>query len=186
MSSKLHGATPTWALKNHDIVRSATRFGGGYVVAQRARAALVTRALELRQIVKERGSSSRTTAAPVASKPATLICERSADFFVAVAMGTEPVQLPAGTVLLSAGPLAEDGRLQPNNAGWVLKGQVTGAVGNSYAQGRKRRWERESISRCTRTSTDQRAHLLSCSCTVVASPVGCGNPCAAAWNPGTM
>ena len=45
-----------------------------------------------------------------------LICERSEHFFVAVAMGTEPVQLPAGTVLLSAAPLAEDGWLQPNNA----------------------------------------------------------------------
>ncbi|MCU1530437.1 MAG: alpha-amylase [Arthrobacter sp.] len=50
-----------------------------------------------------------------------LICERSADFFVAVAMGTEPVRLPAGTVLLSTEPLAEDGWLQPNNAAWVLR-----------------------------------------------------------------
>ena len=51
-----------------------------------------------------------------------LICERNAHFLVAVAMGTEPVQLPAGTVLLSAAPLAEDGWLQPNNAAWVLRG----------------------------------------------------------------
>ncbi|MET3809388.1 hypothetical protein [Arthrobacter sp. UYEF3] len=50
-----------------------------------------------------------------------LLCERSADFFVAVAMGAEPVPLPAGTVLLSAAPLAEDGWLQPNNAAWVLR-----------------------------------------------------------------
>lgn len=49
-----------------------------------------------------------------------LICERSADF-VAVARGTEPVQLPTGTVLLSTEPLAEDGWLQPNNATWVLR-----------------------------------------------------------------
>jgi alpha-glucosidase len=47
-----------------------------------------------------------------------LICERNEHFFVAVAMGTEPVQLPAGTVLLSAEP---DGWLQPNNAAWVLR-----------------------------------------------------------------
>ena len=50
-----------------------------------------------------------------------LICERNAHFLVAVAMGTEPVKLPAGTVLLSAAPLAEDGWLQPNNAAWVLR-----------------------------------------------------------------
>jgi alpha-glucosidase len=50
-----------------------------------------------------------------------LICERSAGFFVAVAMGTEPVQLPAGTVLLSAAPLEQDGLLRPNNAAWVLR-----------------------------------------------------------------
>ncbi|MCU1530436.1 MAG: alpha-amylase [Arthrobacter sp.] len=25
---QLHGATPTWALENHDIVRTVTRFGG--------------------------------------------------------------------------------------------------------------------------------------------------------------
>ena len=37
-------------------------------------------------------------------------------------MGTEPVQLPAGSVLLSAAPLAEDGWLQPDNAAWVLRG----------------------------------------------------------------
>ncbi|MDQ0822389.1 hypothetical protein QFZ79_000126 [Arthrobacter sp. V4I6] len=50
-----------------------------------------------------------------------LICERGADFFVAVAMGTEPMQLPVGSVQLSAPPLAEDGWLQPNNAVWVLR-----------------------------------------------------------------
>jgi alpha-glucosidase len=36
-------------------------------------------------------------------------------------MGAEKVRLPAGTVLLSAEPLAEDGWLQPNNAAWVLR-----------------------------------------------------------------
>ena len=50
-----------------------------------------------------------------------LICERSADFFVAVAMGTERVRLPVGSVLLSAEPLDEDGWLQANNAVWVLR-----------------------------------------------------------------
>jgi alpha-glucosidase len=50
-----------------------------------------------------------------------LICERNAHFLVAVAMVTEPVQLPAGRVLLSAAPLAEDGWLQPNNAAWALR-----------------------------------------------------------------
>ncbi|WP_261382508.1 alpha-amylase family glycosyl hydrolase [Arthrobacter sp. UKPF54-2] len=48
-----------------------------------------------------------------------LVCQRSENFLVAVAMGSEPARLPAGTVLLSAEPLAEDGWLQPNNAAWV-------------------------------------------------------------------
>jgi alpha-glucosidase len=38
---KQHGAAPTWALENHDVVRSMTRFGGGAAGARRARAALV-------------------------------------------------------------------------------------------------------------------------------------------------
>jgi alpha-glucosidase len=50
-----------------------------------------------------------------------LVCERSPHFLVAVAMGTEPVRLPPGTVLLSASPLVEDGWLQPDNAAWVLR-----------------------------------------------------------------
>jgi len=215
---QVHGATPTWALENHDIVRSVTRFGGGEVGPLRARAALVallglpgpaylyqgqelglpevdvplesrvdpmwarggvcrdgarvplpwtadealshgfsltepvaepwlpqpaawgthaielqhqdpesslalvTKALELRRLLWKTevfgphdGGTWRIEAGNV------LICERSADFFVAVAMGTEPVKLPAGSVLLSAAPLAEDGWLQPNNAVWVLR-----------------------------------------------------------------
>ena len=37
-----HGAPPTWALENHDISRSVTRFGGGERGARRARAGLLT------------------------------------------------------------------------------------------------------------------------------------------------
>jgi len=50
-----------------------------------------------------------------------LICERSERFLVAVAMGEEPVRLPAGTVQLTAAPLKRDGWLQPNNAAWILR-----------------------------------------------------------------
>lgn len=215
-----HGATPTWALENHDIVRSVTRFGGGEVGAQRARAALVSllglpgpaylyqgqelglpevdvplesrvdpmwarggvcrdgarvplpwtadsglnhgfslagpavdsepwlpqppgwgahsvelqeqdvdsalnltkAALELRRTLwrdgvftPSDGGSWRVEAGNL------LICERNERFLVAVAMGDRPVQLPAGTVLLSAAPLAENGWLQPNNAAWILR-----------------------------------------------------------------
>jgi alpha-glucosidase len=215
---QLHGATPTWALENHDIVRSVTRFGGGELGAVRARAALiallglpgpaylyqgqelglpevnvpvearvdpmwarggvcrdgarvplpwtedaarnhgfsltehaaepwlpvpsgwgeqaierqqqdpesmlrlVTAALEMRRKLWKNEVFGPNDGGTWRVAPGNLlICERSADFFVAVAMGTEPVQLPAGSVLLSAAPLVEDGWLQPNNAAWVLR-----------------------------------------------------------------
>lgn len=66
--------------------------------------ALGTKALEMRRLLWKNG-----------------VCERSAAFFVAVAMGMEPVQLPAGTVLLSAEPLDQDGLLHPHDAVWVLR-----------------------------------------------------------------
>jgi alpha-glucosidase len=50
-----------------------------------------------------------------------LICERSPEFLVAVAMGEEPVKMPSGTVLASAVPLRADGWLEPDNAAWVLR-----------------------------------------------------------------
>lgn len=36
-----YGAIPTWAIENHDIVRSTTRYGGGELGERRARAALL-------------------------------------------------------------------------------------------------------------------------------------------------
>ncbi|MFC9772150.1 MULTISPECIES: alpha-amylase family glycosyl hydrolase [unclassified Pseudarthrobacter] len=220
---KLHGAAPTWALENHDIVRSATRFGGGEVGGRRARAALVAllglpgpaylyqgQELGLPEVdvpvearvdpMWARGGITRDgtrvplpwTADPArahgfslpsrdSSSPAVpwlpvpgdwgrhaiglqqqdpgsmlalatraiaarrqlwedgtftaddggtwhvrdgnlLLCERSPGFLVAVAMGSSPVKLPAGVVLFSAFPLAEEGWLQPDNAVWLRRG----------------------------------------------------------------
>ena len=66
---------------------------------------LVTKALELRRLLWKTevfgpndGGTWRVDAGNM------MICERSPDFFVAVAMGTEPVKLPAGSVLLNAAP----------------------------------------------------------------------------------
>ncbi|MBO0895318.1 alpha-amylase family glycosyl hydrolase [Arthrobacter sunyaminii] len=42
VARRTHGAPPTWALENHDISRSVTRFGGGERGALRARAGLLT------------------------------------------------------------------------------------------------------------------------------------------------
>lgn len=51
-----------------------------------------------------------------------LVCERNANFLVAVGMDEEPVQLHARTVLLgSTAPLADDGWLESNTAAWVLQ-----------------------------------------------------------------
>ena len=226
---RLHGAAPSWALENHDIVRSVTRFGGGALGARRARAAVLAllglpgaaylyqgQELGLPEVdvpvearvdpMWVRGGVTRDGArvplpwtedpalnhgftlgsagervSPPAGIPAApwlpqpagwgthavetqqqdpgstlalvtaavglrrrlweqgvftpddggtwrveagnlLVCERSPKFLVAVAMGTEPVRLPAGTVLASAVPLERDGWLQPDNAAWVLRG----------------------------------------------------------------
>jgi alpha-glucosidase len=220
---KLHGAAPSWALENHDIVRSVTRFGAGAggdeaQGVRRARAALLAllglpgaayiyqgQELGLPEVdvppearvdpMWARGGITRDgarvpipwTASPKGNHgfslvpPATetwlpqpegwgkyaveiqqqdprstlalvtaavglrrqlweqgvltaddggswrvedgnlLICERNPRFLVAVAMGTEPVRLPAGIVLASADPPETDGWLQPDNAAWVLR-----------------------------------------------------------------
>jgi alpha-glucosidase len=214
---QVHGASPTWALENHDIVRSATRFGGGERGPARARAALlailglpggayiyqgqelglpevdvpvsarvdpmwarggvtrdgarvplpwtadaasnygfslvqspanpwlpypenwgtyaielqqqdphstvhlVARVLELRRQLCDKGIfTARDGGSWRVEIGNLLICERS-PFFVAVAMGEEPVELPTGTVLVSASPLRTNGWLEPDNAAWVLR-----------------------------------------------------------------
>jgi alpha-glucosidase len=84
--------------------------------------ALVTAALELRRQLWKNEVFTADDGGTWRVEPGNLLmCERNEHFLVAVAMGTEPVQLPAGTVLLSAEPVAEDGWLQPNNAAWVLR-----------------------------------------------------------------
>jgi len=215
---QLHGAAPSWALENHDIVRSVTRFEGGEVGVRRARAALlallglpgaayiyqgqelglpevdvpldarvdpmwarggvtrdgarvplpwtedpvqnhgfslgssaakpwlpqpegwgshavetqqqdpgstlalVTAAVGLRRQLWEQGVFTADDGGSWRVEAGNLlICERNARFLVAVAMGSEPVRLPAGTVLASAAPLETDGWLQPDNAAWVLR-----------------------------------------------------------------
>ncbi|MDQ0827034.1 alpha-glucosidase [Arthrobacter sp. B2I5] len=215
---KLHGAAPTWALENHDIVRTVTRFGGGDTGARRARAALVallglpgaayiyqgqelglpevdvpeqarvdpmwarggvtrdgarvplpwtedsagshgfsptggaqapwlpipdgwgshavkrqqrdprsplalaTRAIALRRQLWADGTFTADDGGTWRVEAGNLLtCERSPGFLVALAMGSEPVKLPAGVVLFSASPLEQDGWLQPDNAVWLRR-----------------------------------------------------------------
>jgi alpha-glucosidase len=84
--------------------------------------ALVTAAVGLRRRLWEQGVFTADDGGSWRLAAGTLlICERSARFLVAVAMGPEPVRLPAGTVLATAAPLETDGWLQPDNAAWVLR-----------------------------------------------------------------
>jgi hypothetical protein len=79
--------------------------------------ALVAAAVGLRRHLWERGVFTADDGGTWHVEAGNLlICERSTKFFVAVAMGTEPVRLPARTVLASAVPLETDGWLQPDNA----------------------------------------------------------------------
>nr|WP_217509232.1 alpha-amylase family glycosyl hydrolase [Pseudarthrobacter sp. C4D7] len=214
----LHGAAPTWALENHDIVRTVTRFGGGDQGARRARAALAAllglpgaayiyqgqelglpevdvpvearvdpmwarggvtrdgsrvplpwtedpagnhgfstgptatppwlplpdgwgdnaiesqqqdpgsalafaaRALALRRQLWADGTFTADDAGTWRLRAGNLLtCERSPRFLVAVAMGSEPVELPPGVVLFSAFPLEQEGWLQPDNAVWLRR-----------------------------------------------------------------
>ena len=84
--------------------------------------ALVTAAVGLRRKLWEQGVFTADDGGSWRVEAGNLlICERSPKFLVAVAMGSEPVRLPAGTVLASAVPLDTDGWLQPDNAAWVLR-----------------------------------------------------------------
>ncbi|MGW9405098.1 alpha-amylase family glycosyl hydrolase [Arthrobacter sp. NPDC055585] len=211
-----HGAPPTWALENHDIARSVTRFGGGDRGVRRARAGLLAilglpggayiyqgQELNLPDVdvplsarvdpMWARGGVSRDgarvplpwTVAPenaygfsagdaapwlpvpeswgelsveahLETKDSTpqlvrdaltlrrqlrdkevfspddacvwrvadaglLVCERGDQFLLAVAMGDEPVPLPAGDVLLASSPLTAAGHLPPDAAAWILR-----------------------------------------------------------------
>jgi alpha-glucosidase len=83
--------------------------------------ALVTAAVGLRRQLWDQGVFTADDGGSWCVEDGNLlICERNAKFLVAVAMGTEAVRLPAGTVLASAAPLVTDGWLQPDNAAWVL------------------------------------------------------------------
>ena len=84
--------------------------------------ALVTAAVGLRRKLWEQGVFTADDGGSWRVEAGNLlICERSPKFLVAVAMGSGPVRLPAGTVLASAVPLETDGWLQPDNAAWVLR-----------------------------------------------------------------
>ncbi|WP_051388915.1 alpha-amylase family glycosyl hydrolase [Arthrobacter sp. 35W] len=215
---QLHGAAPTWALENHDLVRSATRFGGGELGAARARAALLallglpgaaylhqgqelalpevdvpldarvdpmwarggvcrdgarvplpwtadpafnhgfsladtaaqpwlpqptgwgSHAIE--QQLKDPGSTQQLVVRALALRRrllaegvladddggrwrtetgGLLLCDRGRGFLVAIAMGTDAVRLPEGTVILTAAPQPTAGWLEPNNAAWIQR-----------------------------------------------------------------
>jgi alpha-glucosidase len=84
--------------------------------------ALVTAAVGLRRQLWEQGVFTADDGGSWRVEDGNLlVCERSPKFLVAVAMGTEPVRLPAGTVLATAAPLDTGGWLQPDNAAWVLR-----------------------------------------------------------------
>lgn len=48
-----------------------------------------------------------------------LLAERGPAFTLAVAMGSSPVPLPPGTLLLASAPLAPNGQLPPDTAAWL-------------------------------------------------------------------
>jgi alpha-glucosidase len=88
----------------------------------RSTLALVTAAVGLRRQLWEQGVLTADDGGSWRVEDGNLlICERNPRFLVAVAMGTEPVRLPAGIVLASADPPETDGWLQPDNAAWVLR-----------------------------------------------------------------
>ena len=85
--------------------------------------ALATRAIGVRRQLWEDGTFTADDGGTWHVQDGNLLlCERSPGFLVAVAMGSSAVKLPAGVVLFSAFPLAEEGWLQPDNAVWLRRG----------------------------------------------------------------
>jgi alpha-glucosidase len=50
-----------------------------------------------------------------------VLCHREGGVTVAIAMGDEPVAVPAGRVLFGTAPLLEGGLLEPDNPAWILR-----------------------------------------------------------------
>ena len=114
--------------------------------------ALVTAAVGLRRKLRENGVFTADDGGSWRVEAGNLlICERSPKFLVAVAMGSEPVRLPAGTVLASAVPLEADGWLQPDNAAWVLGGGGSGSRGG----GGQPCLAAQSATRCALSSSER-------------------------------
>jgi alpha-glucosidase len=84
---------------------------------------LTRAALRLRRSLHAAGSLSPDD--PVAwtvDDDDRLTARRGEGFALVVAMGSAPVPLPPGRVLLTSGPLAADGSLPPDTAAWVAPG----------------------------------------------------------------
>lgn len=129
------GSTTTWVMNNHDVPRSPSRYGlpqpswfKDYAVdVEQADSdsmlALYHAALAIRQ--ESLTATRDTTAEQVDMGPDVVAYTRAAvggrTFTSITNFGTEPVELPGGSVVLTSGPMTPDGQLPTDTSAWVIK-----------------------------------------------------------------